>query len=102
MSKYKPDRWVVLRIANGDKPIYKVMGGWPGSYLDGASWRINSGITKIETEGDIYKFYGSSGSTYTCHKDRYGLTALMSNVLPDNGSIKVLPYFDFTKIKCLS
>ncbi len=33
MGEYKPDRWVVLKITNGEKVIYKVMGGWYGGYL---------------------------------------------------------------------
>lgn len=95
MSEYKPDRWIVLKITNGEKVIYKVMGGWYGGYLGSDSWRINSGITKVELDGDTYKFYGHSGSVYLCHKNNYGTTMLMSSVLPDRNNVQVLPDSDF-------
>ena len=58
MNEYNPDRWVILKLINNQKTIYKVLGGWFGGYLQGDSWRINSGITKVELDGDVYKFYG--------------------------------------------
>ena len=66
---YKPDSWVVLQVPGG----YKVLGGWSGGYLDGDSWRMNSGIVSVKFEGDHYVFYGYTGSKYRCHKDTYGL-----------------------------
>jgi hypothetical protein len=96
MSEYKPDRWIVLKIADGDKVGYKVMGGWYGGYLGSNSWRINSGISKVELDGDTYKFHGNSGSVYVCHKDAYGMTGLMSSVIPDDPRLEVLPDSDFT------
>jgi hypothetical protein len=98
MSEYKPDRWVVLKITDNDKVGYKVMGGWYGGYLDSDSWRINSGISKVELDGDTYKFYGYSGSIYLCHKDSYGTTMLMSSVLPDSNNVEILPDSDFTTL----
>ena len=98
MSEYKPDRWVVLKITDNDKVGYKVMGGWYGGYLDSDSWRINSGISKVELDGDTYKFYGYSGSIYLCHKDFYGTTMLMSSVLPDSNNVEILPDSDFTTL----
>jgi hypothetical protein len=73
MTEYNPDSWVVLRMTYKDQIIYKVLGGWSGSYVDGSSWRLNSGVERAELDGDVYKFYGSSGSIYNCHKDSYGL-----------------------------
>jgi len=34
---------------------------------------LNSGITKVEEDGDSYLFYGSSGSAYRCYKEAYTL-----------------------------
>ena len=71
-QNYFPDNWVVLKMkaGKGSYPIYKVLAGWSGGYLDGDSWRINSGITKVTKEGDDYlKFWGHSGSCYVCHKE---------------------------------
>lgn len=78
MSEYIPDNWVVLKIKT-DQPsshFYKVLAGWSGGYLDGDSWRINSGIAKVDRENKYspyIDFYGYSGSVYRCHKETYGL-----------------------------
>jgi len=100
MSEYTPDSWVVLKIKEGKyaRGFYKVLGGWSGGYLDGDSWRMNSGITEIKVDGDYYEFYGSSGSCYRCHKKGYRLTMANSgvyNVLKENepfeGQITLMP-----------
>lgn len=72
---YTPNNWIVFHVKGHDDQsgIYKVLAGWSGGYLDGDSWRINSGIDKVEFDGDYFKFYGASGSCYKCHKDSYGL-----------------------------
>ena len=79
---YQPDNWVVLKIkpGKGAFPIYKVLAGWSGGYLDGDSWRMNSGITEVKQDGDYYEFYGYSGSCYRCHKNTYRLTMATSGV----------------------
>ena len=66
---YTPDNWVVLKIDNEKEILYRVLAGWSGGYLDGDSWQMNSGITKIEKDGDFYNFHGVSGSVYRCHKN---------------------------------
>ena len=70
--KHNPDNWVVIFL-NGEDPHYRVLVGWSGGYLTGDSWRLNSGITKVEEDNDSYTFYGSSGSAYSCTKGAYGL-----------------------------
>jgi hypothetical protein len=82
MSEYVPDRWVVLKINSPSRssPLYKVFAGWSGGYLDGDSWKLNSGITKVEEDGDYLLFHGHSGSVYKCHKKGYGMTSYMSMV----------------------
>tara|TARA_R110000868_G_scaffold23753_4_gene95045 strand:- start:484 stop:813 length:330 start_codon:yes stop_codon:yes gene_type:complete len=72
MNDYNPDNWVVIKM-DGDEPHYRVLAGWSGGYLDGDSWRMNSGITRVENDGDCYNFYGASGSCYSCHKESYRL-----------------------------
>lgn len=73
MTEYSPDKWTLLRFTYNGETIVKVLGNWSGSYLWGGSWRLNSGITKVEREGDYYLFYGNSGSVYKCHKDMEGV-----------------------------
>jgi hypothetical protein len=67
-----PDNWVVIFL-NGDDPHYRILAGWSGGYLSGDSWRLNSGITRVEENEHSYSFYGSSGSCYVCGKHNYGL-----------------------------
>jgi hypothetical protein len=69
---HKPDNWVVIKF-EGKTPHYKILGGWSGGYLDGDSWRMNSGIVRVEEENDRLNFYGASGSCYSCHKESYTL-----------------------------
>ena len=75
MSEYRPDNWVVLKVKEGKGtfPFYKVLAGWSGGYLQGDSWRLNSGVTEVKEDGDYYEFYGETGSCYRCHKEGYGL-----------------------------
>ena len=69
---YTPDNWVVIKF-NSDTPHYKVLAGWSGGYTTGDSWRMNSGIVRVEDQGDRLGFYGASGSCYSCGKNSYGL-----------------------------
>ena len=73
MSYYCPDTWVVIKINSNSGVFYKILAGWNGGYAKGDSWRMNSGITECIEEDDYWLFIGSSGSTYACHKDMYGL-----------------------------
>ena len=84
MSEYTPDNWVVLKLTQQlktgntgygrkEQVLYKVLAGWSGGYLDGDSWRMNSGITGVEKQAHLYGFYGSSGSVYWCHQGGYRL-----------------------------
>lgn len=70
--EYTPDNWVILKI-KGDDPHYRILAGWSGGYTTGDSWRMNSGITRVEEDKEYFHFYGSSGSCYHCHKEAYGL-----------------------------
>lgn len=79
MSEYNPDSWVIIKVMGiEDKDFFKVLAGWSGGYLDGDSWRMNSGIDKIEDDGDYYNFIGQSGSVYRCHKEGESMRMSMS------------------------
>ncbi|MDA1317393.1 MAG: hypothetical protein O3B87_05235 [bacterium] len=58
---------------NGDDPHYRILSGVSGGYLSGDSWRMNSGIVRVEEDEDYFYFYGASGSCYQCHKNAYCL-----------------------------
>ena len=82
MSDYHPDKWVVVKITAKDTPpIHKVFACWYGGYLDGDSWKLNSGITKVKDTTDYYFFDGSSGSCYACRKVSYGTNMYGQGVL---------------------
>lgn len=70
---YSPDKWLLVKIGGTD-PHYRVFGSWSGGYTDSDSWRMNSGITRVEEDETHYYFYGSSGSQYSCSKQMYGAT----------------------------
>ena len=97
MSDYTCDNWVVVKM-KGDDPHYRLLVGTSGGYLDGDSWRMNSGITGVEKQAHLYGFYGSSGSVYWCHQGSYRLTmanAGVYNSLKENeafeGQITLMP-----------
>lgn len=69
---YHPDNWVIIKIKGADTH-YRVLAGWSGSYLNGDSWRMNSGIVRVVDMGDRYHFFGYSGSCYSCLKTGYGI-----------------------------
>lgn len=73
MSDYYPHNWVMIKIRDMG---YKVFGGWRGGYLDGDSWRLNSGVTKAYMEDDLIVFEGYSGSRYYCHPVNYGIRGI--------------------------
>lgn len=80
MSEYKPDTWVMVKFETENQTVYKILAGWGGSYTYGQSWKLNSGCTKIEVDGDYYLFSGYSGSVYRCHKGSYGLSGYTSGI----------------------
>ena len=108
MSKYVPDKWVVLRLTSKEtgKTIDKVLAGWYGGYTGSDSWQLNSGIVKVDDRMDRFEFSGSSGSLYVCYKPCYGFSGLMANMLShwekswsDKLSIEVLEEYD-VRSKC--
>jgi hypothetical protein len=98
---YTPDRWIVLQINNGTEVINKVFAGWYGGYLDGESWKLNSGNVKEEEFDDRWEFTGYSGSVYICYKSAFGMSAYMDgilagwlNAITEPASIKILESYD--------
>lgn len=74
MSTYCPGSWAIISIDQEDgTKLYKVAAGWSGSYLEGASWKVSSGITRVSETSQAYEFDNYSGSRYICSKGRYGL-----------------------------
>jgi hypothetical protein len=79
---YTPDKWVVVKIEGKDIPLtYKVFACWYGGYLNGDSWKMNSGIKKATKKKNCWFFKGFSGSVYECHEGRYGTNMYGGGVL---------------------
>ena len=92
---HTPNKWVVLRFKEGN---FKVLGGWSGGYLNGDSWRLNSGITKVKENEDHYIFYGASGSKYKCYKGREGMTSLSSSIYAElKGKYPSMEFVEFSE-----
>lgn len=74
------DNWVIVKITRPEGVVHKVLAGFHGGYLHGDSWRMNSGILKVEREGDYFLFHGQSGSIYVCHKDAQRLSGATAGI----------------------
>ena len=101
-TNYSPDKWKIVKFKNNGKYVYKVLAGWSGGYLDADSWRLSSGLERIEEEGDHYLMYNYSGSIYKCHKNSEGFT-LLSDCIYNNWIDKVDKSLDYvTHISTIS
>jgi len=83
---YSPTGYHFLKIPSTKEPsgfIYKIMGSWDGSYLSGESWRVSSGISKIEDKGSHLYVQGFSGSIYVVRKQGRGLNVYAMGVLQE-------------------
>ncbi len=88
-------RWVVIYV-NSDDPHYRLFMTFGGSFVYGDSWRMNSGIVRVEKDGENLVFHGSSGSQYSVHPDGYGISAYGAGILQGyndqiEGVMTVLP-----------
>ncbi len=96
---YKPDQWLVVKVADA---LYKVFGVWGGGYLHGDQWRLNSGIEKVERNGLIWTFYGYSGSVYEVRQDSYGSTAygwgVLDSVKKQLPNLQILTKAEFLEV----
>jgi len=82
VNEYTPEKWLVVKIEGGEFPLtYKVFACWHGGYLEGDSWKMNSGIIKVTKKDKYYLFKGYSGSVYSCNKKSYGATMYGHGVL---------------------
>ena len=104
MSTYTPDSWVIVKIQSEKHgTIYKVLAGWSGSYLYGASWKLSSGIVTFEDKGEHYESLQDSGSTYVLYKSSERMSAIMAGTFASfeeqfkgiNGTIEVIDSGDY-------
>lgn len=80
---YYPDKWKMVKMTNREngRVHYRIFGVWYGGYAGSDSWKMNSGVTRIEQDEHGYHFHGSSGSVYYCNKNTYGTSMYGHGIL---------------------
>lgn len=90
MSQYTPDSWVVVELGAPATRHRRVLAGWSGGFAGSDSWRLSSGITSVEEDGEVLKIVNESGSVYYCHKSSQKLTNLTAGIFENLSSDKDL------------
>ena len=80
MSTYTPDKWVVVEIASTTEKTFRVLASWYGGYCGSDSWKLSSGIVRVDEFDDHWDFHNYSGSIYTCYKTIYGTSGFTQSV----------------------
>lgn len=83
MSDYFPDKWTVVKITDLEDNTYhyRILGSWYGGYLGADSWRLNSGISRVERTDSGYDVHGESSSIYHCNKKTVGMSSYAARVI---------------------
>lgn len=100
---YKPNYWQVVKITSTEgKILYKVFATWVGGYVEGDSWKLNSGIETVKVKEKTIEFSGYSESVYECLLDEgsYRTSMYTQSVLDSmvkkadliGAKIEVLPF----------
>ena len=96
-SLYEPDNWIILEVEHEGNTFHKVLAGWGGGYLDGDTWRLNSGIERIVTTEHHYEIHGYSGSVYKVGKGseiiRFNISGVLEELM-SSGIVKVVKIED--------
>lgn len=80
---YTPDTYQFIHLSSDQDTdvIVKLFAVWVGGYLAGDSWKLNSGVTKIVKEDDVFHVHGYSGSVYTISSEQAPMTSYGSDIL---------------------
>lgn len=101
---YTPDSWVIVKIQSEKYGmLYKVLAGWSGSYLYGASWKLSSGIVTFEDKEEYYESLQDSGSTYILYKSSERMSGIVASTFAsfeeqlksNGGTIEVIDSGDY-------
>jgi|GEM_PF-1122445 hypothetical protein len=79
-----PDNWLGLHLKKDNIDIVKLFSTFYGGYLDGDSWRLNSGcknIKKYPDNKDKFLITGYSGTQYNIFKKNIGTSSYTSTIL---------------------
>lgn len=94
---YHPDGWQFLHIKSEKESIVKLLATWSGGYLHGDSWRLNSGVTRIEFSDEGILVHGHSGSVYVLNPSREGIISGIGVSALESWKEKY-PYIEIEKI----
>lgn len=71
-NSYSFDGFALIKVTTPEETYFKVFGSRSGGYLDGDSWRLNSGVSSgvsaVQKDENYYYFRGNSGSLYKVPK----------------------------------
>lgn len=103
---YTPDAWRIVKVTNPEgETHFRVFAGWYGGFAGSDSWKMNSGITKVETFGKEIHFHGASGSIYCGYTGNERCTGYMQSVfgglrvkiVEQGANLEYVDYADFIK-----
>jgi hypothetical protein len=80
MRLYYPDVWKIIKIEKDGETVYKVLAEFKGGYLDGDSWRMSSGVLRVEENDRAFEVVNHSGSVYVCVKGKESFGSLTSGI----------------------
>lgn len=80
---YTPDTYQFMRISSDQDTdvIVKLFAVWVGGYLTGDSWKLNSGVTNIIKDEEVFHVHGYSGSVYTISAVQTPMTSYGSGIM---------------------
>jgi hypothetical protein len=98
---YYPDKWILLKVTHPELgATYKVLASWYGGFAGSDSWKLSSGTTKVEIDGDQFLLEQYTGSTYVISKHNWGTSMYTAGILnswlnrlaetPEQGTIEVM------------
>jgi hypothetical protein len=79
-NTYTPDRWVVVAVKTPTEEYHKVLASWYGGYTGSDEWKLSSGNERAIERSDHWEFPQSSGSTYICYKNKYGMSIYTASI----------------------
>jgi hypothetical protein len=79
-NTYTPDRWVIVTVKTPTEEYHKVLASWYGGYTGSNVWKLSSGNKRAIERSDHWEFPQSSGSTYICYKNRYGMSIYTASI----------------------
>ena len=100
MSKYTPDKFVVIDYGNkySIDERYAILAGFYGGFAGNNSWKRSSPVVKWDVEGDTIIAHTFSGSKYVLHKGCVGWTMLTQSLASQASLTTIEEWEEIVKI----